>query len=67
MAAEEIGVRSHGEYLIDVHFYVQNSPTVTDLTDLRSIHINHVDGAYLIYYASEEVEHEDWAYSDLIK
>ena len=52
-------------YLVNVFHYAQHSPKVIALASSRCVGTHPELAAYLLRHATEEIGHEQWAYSDL--
>lgn len=65
LAAGEIGRGNYARYLVNVYHYAQHSPRVISLAASRAVETHPALAAYLMRHATEEIGHEQWAYSDL--
>jgi len=65
LAAGEVDRRAYARYLVNVYHYAQHSPQVISLAAARAVKSHPALAAYLMHHATEEIGHEQWAYSDL--
>jgi pyrroloquinoline quinone (PQQ) biosynthesis protein C len=61
----EVDRSAYAAYLINVYHYAQHSPQVIALAASRAVKSHPALATYLMHHATEEVGHEQWAYSDL--
>ncbi len=58
---------TYAAYLVDVYQYAQHSAKVIALAGSRAVSSHPALAAYLMRHGTEEIGHEQWAYSDLRK
>jgi pyrroloquinoline quinone (PQQ) biosynthesis protein C len=58
---------TYAGYLVNVYHYARHSPHVISLAGSRAVQSNPRLAAYLMRHATEEIGHERWAHSDLLR